>query len=345
MTIVADDGGCMGTLGRRQFLQGMAAAGTATFLDGRPPAVAAEPPPETTTLRLAYAGGACIAPQYVAEDLLGVEGFTDVQYIKKTGRVAMNDALASGEVAISIGSVGPFTVQVDAGAPIVLIAPVHVGCFELFATARIRTIRELKGKTVGVTELGSGRHVFLAAAMAYVGLDPRKDVTFVSHPSAEAIRLLADGKIDAYQAFAEEVQELRAKKIGHVILSGTNERPWSQYFCCFAAANRDFARRHPVATRRALRAILKATDLCAVEPERAARLIVDRGYATDYEYAAQTLKSLPYNKWREYDPDDTIRFWALRLREAGMIKSSPQRFIAQGTDWRFLNELKKELKG
>jgi NitT/TauT family transport system substrate-binding protein len=180
---------------------------------------------------------------------------------------------------------------------------------------------------------------------AYVGLDPRKDVTFVSHPSAEAIRLLADGKIDAYQAFAEEVQELRAKKIGHVILSGTNERPWSQYFCCFVAANRDFARRHPVATRRTLRAILKATDLCAVEPERAARLIVDRGYATDYEYAAQTLKSLPYNKWREYDPEDTIRFWALRLREAGMIKSSPQRFMVQGTDWRFLNELKKELKG
>jgi hypothetical protein len=39
------------------------------------------------------------------------------------------------------------------------------------------------------------------------------------------------------------------------------------------------------------------------------------------------------------------RFYALRLREAGMIKSTPQRLIAQGTDWRFLNELKKELKG
>jgi len=35
----------------------------------------------------------------------------------------------------------------------------------------------------------------------------------------------------------------------------------------------------------------------------------------------------------------------LRLREAGMIKSSPQKIIAQGTDWRFWNELRKELKG
>ena len=44
-------------------------------------------------------------------------------------------------------------------------------------------------------------------------------------------------------------------------------------------------------------------------------------------------------------PEDSVRFYALRLREAGMIKSTPQRLIAQGTDWRFLNELKKELKG
>ena len=38
-------------------------------------------------------------------------------------------------------------------------------------------------------------------------------------------------------------------------------------------------------------------------------------------------------------------FDALHLREAGMIKSTPQRLIAQGADWRFLNELEKELKG
>ena len=53
---------------------------------------------------------------------------------------------------------------------------------------------------------------------------------------------------------------------------------------------------------------------------------------------------MPYSKWREYDPEDTVRFYALRLREAGMIKSSPQKIIAEGTDWRFLNELERELK-
>ena len=73
--------------------------------------------------------------------------------------------------------------------------------------------------------------------------------------------------------------------------------------------------------------------------------MVDRGFTTEYDYALQTLNEVPYNKWRDYDTEDTIRFWALRLREAGLIKSSPNKLIAEATDWRFLNELKRELKG
>jgi NitT/TauT family transport system substrate-binding protein len=235
--------------------------------------------------------------------------------------------------------------QVEAGDPIVILTGIHLGCFELFATDRIRTIRDLKGKTVSVTDLGSGRHVFLAAALGYVGLDPRKDVKFVTYSPAESAQLLAEGKIDAYQAFAEEVQELRAKKIGRSILNVTLDRPWSQYFCCVMAANKEFVRKHPVATKRALRAMLKASSICALEPDRTVRFLVDKGYAREYDYTLQMLKELPYTRWRDLDPEHTIRFYAVRLHEVGMLKTSPQKLIAQGTDWRFLNELKKELKG
>jgi NitT/TauT family transport system substrate-binding protein len=159
------------------------------------------------------------------------------------------------------------------------------------------------------------------------------------------VRLFAEGKIDAFLGFPPQAQELRAQGIGHVVVNSSIDRPWSQYFCCMLAWNREFVRKHPVATKRALRAILKAADVCAREPERAARFLVDKGYTTRYDYALQALKDVPYDKWREYDPEDTVRFYALRLHEAGMLKSSPQKLIAQGTDWRFLNELKKELKG
>jgi len=93
-----------------------------------------------------------------------------------------------------------------------------------------------------------------------------------------------------------------------------------------------------------MRAILKSAEICAVAPAKVAKSIIAKGVAKNYDYALEAIKSLPYGRWREYDAEDTVRFWALRLHEAGMIKSSPQKIISQGTDWRFLNELKKELK-
>jgi NitT/TauT family transport system substrate-binding protein len=113
---------------------------------------------------------------------------------------------------------------------------------------------------------------------------------------------------------------------------------------CLLSGNREFVRKNPVATKRVLRAMLKTTDLCATDPARASRQLVDGGFAQRYDYALQTLNDNPYDKWREYDPEDTLRFYALRLHEVGLIKSSPQKIIAEGTDWRFLNELKRELK-
>ncbi len=330
---------------RRRFLGGLTLAGAAGFLGLHPRPVAAERPPETTRLRLMRKPSICEAAEYVAEELLQAEGFTEVRYVNKDSLSEGEKALASGEVDITMLFTPPFLLRLEAGDPLVVLAGVHVGCFELFGTGRVRGIRDLKGKTAAVTGLGGPEHVFLASIAAYVGLDPRKDIHWVSHPPAEAARRLAEGTIDAYLAFPPFAQELRAKKIAHVVVNSSNDRPWSQYFCCMAGSNREFVRKHPVATKRAVRAILKADDLCAREPERVAQFLVDKRYASRYDYALQTMKEVPYGKWREYDPEDTVRFYALRLHEAGMIKSSPQKLIAQGTDWRFLNALKKELKG
>jgi NitT/TauT family transport system substrate-binding protein len=72
--------------------------------------------------------------------------------------------------------------------------------------------------------------------------------------------------------------------------------------------------------------------------------MAEKGYEPRYQLGLEVLKGLPYDRWRTASPEDTLRFHALRLHEVGMIKSSPQKLIAQGTDWRFLNELKKELR-
>jgi NitT/TauT family transport system substrate-binding protein len=329
---------------RRHFIHTTSVACVAALAGVRPERATAEPPPETSKLRVARGPSICIAPQFVAEELLKGEGFTDLQYIP-TDIGAITSSLSAGTTDIALHFAGPLVMELDAGRPIVLLAGDHVGCFELFGTERVRAVRDLKGKTVAVTQLGLTQHVFLASMVAHVGLNPSTDVNFVAHPPDDAKKLLAAGKVDAYLGFPPDPQELKDKKIGHVVVNSSVDRPWSQYFCCFATANREFVRKHPVATKRALRAVLKATNTCALAPEQAARTLVDRGYTPRYDYALQTMKDVVYDKWRELDPEDTLRFYALRLREAGMVKSNPNQIIAQGTDWRFLNELKKELKG
>jgi NitT/TauT family transport system substrate-binding protein len=179
---------------------------------------------------------------------------------------------------------------------------------------------------------------------AHVGLDPGKDIRWVAEASPKPMELFAAGKIDAFLGFPPEPQDLRGRGIGRVIVNSVIDRPWSQYFCCMVATHRDYVRRNPIASKRVLRALAKSADLCVTQPERVAQRLVDGEFTPRYDLALQTIKEIPYARWRDYNSEDTIRFYALRLHEADMIKSTPNKLIAQATDFRFFNELRRELK-
>ena len=329
---------------RREFIGGLTLAGAAGFLGlGAEPA-AAQAPPETKTVRFSNYPAICIAPQWVAEEMLRAEGFTDIQYADVPDDISSGKFLAAGKCDFSIEAAPVIPAHIEANVPMVALAGIHSGCFELFAHEPTRTIRQLKGKRVSVPAEGDERHIFVALMLGQVGLDPRKDVAWDFRPSDQGLKLFIEGKVDAYLGFPPDPQELRARKIGQLLVNTLTDRPWSQYFCCVLTGSRTYVRTHPVATKRVIRAVLKATRVCAEEPERVARMVVAKGYEKRADYALQVLKQLPYSRWREFSPEDTLRFYSLRLHEAGLIKSSPQKIIAQGSDWRFLNELKKELK-
>jgi NitT/TauT family transport system substrate-binding protein len=328
---------------RRDFLAGLSAAGAGSLLGARV-ALADEGPPETTSLRIAKTLGICSAPQYIAEELLRAEGFTDITYVRTPGGLTVPEMAGRGEIDFASTFAATVVYHLDAGVPVTVLSGLHSGCFELFAHGPIQNIGDLKGRRVGIQSLSSSAHLYMAIMAAQVGLDPRADLDWIVPPEGKAMELFAEGKVDAFLGFPPEPQELRARKIGRMILSTTTDKPWSDYFCCTVFGNRDFVRAHPVATKRYLRALLKATDLCATEPERAAQGLIDAGFTPRYDYALQTLIETPYDRWREFDAEDSMRFYALRLHEVGMIESSPNALLAEGTDWRFLNELKRELK-
>jgi NitT/TauT family transport system substrate-binding protein len=328
---------------RRDFLASASLAATAAGFLGARGSLAAEGPLETTTVRLVKQVGTCTAPQYLAEELLRAEGFTDIQYVQMP--VAPAKMVGLGDVDFGMSMAPSIIFHQDAGLPIMALAGVHPGCWELFAQPHIRTIGDLKGRTVDVPDgLGSSAHLYMAIMVKHVGLDLQKDVKLVTNPIPDAMMLFAQGRTDAILASPPESDDVHARNVGRVILNTTTDRPWSHYYCCMLAGNTDYVRNYPAATKRVLRAILKGADLCAAEPERVARRLIDGGFPTKYEYALQALSNLPFGEWRDYDPEDSLRFYALRLHEVGIITSSPNQLIAEGTDWRFLNELKRELK-
>jgi len=327
---------------RRFFLHTSALAGASLFGISRHSH--AEPPLEITRIRLVHAPTLCLAPQYLAEELLHLEGFSEVEYVKILGG-AGPQTVASGNADLTMWDTPSLLPVMDITQSLMVVGGVHSGCSELFGSERVKSIRDLRGKTIAVSKFGGTEHVFISSTAAYVGIDPRKEIQWIETGSIpDAMRMFIEGKSDAFMGFPPQPQEVRARKVGHVLVNTLRDRPWPQYFCCSIVANRSFVQRNPIATKRAIRAILKAAEICAEEPERAVRYMVTKGYETRTEIAREVLNTLPYRHWREISPEDTLRFHALRLHEAGMIKSDPQKLIADGTDWRFLNELKKELK-
>ena len=334
---------------RRDFLASTSSAVAAGLVGGRG-SFADEPPPEVTTIRIQreeFDNPICLAPEFVAEELLHAEGFTEVQYVVTRNGPAFTQAFERGEIDFGFMFAPGAVRRLDDDVPITVVAGVHPGCFELFVHDPIQTITDLKGKRVGVPDVPGGpAQLYVSIMAAHVGVDPETDIEWITTDDiASPMDLFVQGEIDAYLTFVTDVPELRGHKIGRSILNMALDKPWSQYFCCLWVGNADFVREHPVATKRALRAILKATDQCGTEPEGAVRGLVERGFIKlDRAGALQALNEIPWASWRELDPEDSLRFYALWMHEFGQIEATPNQLIAEGADWRFLNELKRELK-
>lgn len=344
---------------RRNVLQGAAglglAAATGTNLLSACGAgvnersAASEPNPdaplETTSIGLfSISETQCLAAQYLAEPFLREEGFTDIRYPRYKSAA---DSLAdkrSGKIDFALGYAAAWIPMIDTGSPLVMLGGVHVGCWQVFGTGNVTSLRDFKGKTVSVIGPGFTDHLFMAMTLNDVGLDMETDVKVVNYPPIDNARILSSGEVDAVVAFPPINRDLRAKGIGKVMLNSLTDPPWSNYYCCTAVTTREFMRKHPVATKRALRALVKAADVIAKDPDGSARFLVDRGYASNFEYTCDILREIPYNIWRDFDPVDSVRFYALRLKRAGLIKSTPDEIIERGTDFRYLSALQRELK-
>jgi len=340
------------TLGTGALLAGgglLAACGQQQGALGGP---ATLPPPETTTVRI-VSPPACDSGLMLAGDYLREEGFTDIRYIDTN--FIERAWLLNHEADISVAHPEFITASLDAGVPLVMLAGLHSGCLEVWAGPGIQSIGEMRGKKIAVRRADTSDqfYVFFATLLGYIGIDPLKDVQFLAAGTGPEMRAaFLEGHADAVLVGSTTGPNFRRlpKAPGHVILATMTDKPWSQYLCCTLVAHRDWARQNPIATKRVTRAVLRATDAAARDQPRAARDAVAAAHAAvaggadfaDDSIVRETMDMCTYD-WRELDPEETLRFFALRLAESKLIKSTPQQLIAQGTDLAYMRQLRKEL--
>jgi NitT/TauT family transport system substrate-binding protein len=345
-----------GTLGTAAALAGgglIAACVPPAGPTGVPSPGATLPPPETTTVRFVNPS-ACDPPAALAKAFLLEEGFTDIQYVRSVPATT-TEWLTKGVADFSSGYGNLIASAVDVGLPYLALAGVHPGCLELFAAPGITSIRDLRGKTIAVNTKSASDlfYGFFSILLAYIGLDPATDVNFIEiGPDIPALRdAFIDGRSAAFIASAANGPQLHRnpKNPGTVILDTTMDKPWSQYYCCQLVANRDWAQRYPVATKRVTRAVCRAADLVAKDRKAAAHQYVAGGFfsttpaATDEDIVNDVIRDLSY-AWRELDPEETLRFFALRLADAKLVKLTPQELITRGSDFAYMRQLRTELK-
>jgi NitT/TauT family transport system substrate-binding protein len=300
-------------------------------------------PLETTTIRLPQSPGICVAPVDAAGAALRLEGFSEPEFVSSGTGVSVIEMVSRGELDLAQATVPTLVYELAEGRPIVCLAGVHSGCYQLFVHGDITTVSELRGKRVAIQAQGAHTQYYLSATAAHVGLDPKADLDWRIPEGESALELFARGGADAFMAFAPEPQELRAKGAGRVILNNATDRPWSQYFCCMIYGNPDWVLHHPGATKAAIRACLKTADFCAADPAAVARHLVSNGFAADEAFTAEALAEIPYTRWHEFDVEDSMRLYAIRLHQAGQVTRTPQQIIAEGADWRLFEKLKREI--
>jgi len=335
-------------LTRRAAIAGMA-AGAGVGLAGRSWYSDAEQRPlEVDRIRLLVDPNRkilCWGPQYLATEFLRMEGFREVEHVAWTSGKAEEEMLADGEIDLTATPIWDPIKQIDLRAPVTILGGLHAGCIEVFASERIAGLKDLRGARILTSGEISLNRNFLMTVLAYIGIDPHSEVEWVY--DSDRTRwpdMLIGGEVDVVSAFTALNYILRERKAGHVILNTTLDDPWRHFFCCVIAANRDFVERAPVATFRALRALAKAQQLCHVDPDSAARRLVGLGATKRLDLAIQAMRDIPYGTWFDFDPAASVQFFALRLREAGLIASSPNEILGRGAAFHFFDDLRREMK-
>ena len=213
----------------------------------------------------------------------------------------MVQAMLGGELPIA-GAAGSAAVDASlGGADIVMFGSmVKVPAFYIMALPEIKTIDDLRGKTVGVTRFGSSTDFTMRYVLRKQGLEPGKDVTLIQTGDLFAAAAMLRSKTIVSAPFSSPTN-LRAEEAGARVLMNMGKA--GVYFPHDAfMARRSFINANTDIVRRFLKAYSEAVHRLFVDKELSLRAIAKYTRVTDaktldtvYQYALDYIDKIPYN--------------------------------------------------
>ena len=274
-----------------------------------------------TKVRIGYIGLTCEAPLFTAVE----KGFFAEEGLEpelvRCEWATYKDALALGRYDVTHHLLMYFLKPIEQGMDVKFTGGVHRGCLRVQAAADgpIRTVQDLRGKTIAVPGMGTPPFMFASRVLADNGIDPSRDVNWRVYPAGELGLVLSRGLVDAV-ANSEPVGSLLLAD-GKVrnIADQAKDAPYKDEYCCAVLVNGTFLTEYPAASAAATRAILKAAKWVDVNPAAAARLSVEKKYiASTVELNAYAISNLDYAPSVK-GAEDAVISAAGEMQRGGMI--------------------------
>ncbi|CQR56308.1 ABC transporter substrate-binding protein [Paenibacillus riograndensis] len=279
----------------------------------------------------ALSGAVCGAPSYVAYEkgFFAEEGL-DVELVSGS-MDAMKTGLTTGEFTVTNGDFVWFT-SIQQGLDLKVIGGLHHGCIKLVVPpgSSIKTAADLKGKRIGVDEIGGVPMAVASVVLTNAGLDPQKDAEWLAYPLDQLQEGVKKGEIDAYAAW-DPFGKLAEVNDGYTVLADiSTDHNFAGKSCCFLYASGKQIKKDPERVAAIARAYQKAAAWIAGHPEETAKLEIDKKYVAtdDIKLVTDLIKSYHFNYTTDAARED-IRYFVKQFSQTGFLKkdTDPEAFL------------------
>src|SRR5436190_8791856 len=252
---------------------------------------------ESKKVRVGYISLTCEAPIFTAVEkgFFKEEGL-EVSLVKCDWK-NYKDVLALGGYDVTHHLVMYFLKPIEQGLDVKFTGGIHRGCLRVQAGANsnIRTVKDLRGKHIGVPGMGTPPFIFANRVLGANGIDPSKEITWLVFPAGELGLALDKGEVDAVADSEPIGTLLMADGKVRNVADQAQDSPYKEEYCCAVLANGKFLAKNPKAVAAATRALLKAAKWVETNPAAAAQLSVEKKYlASTVEQNAVSISYLRY---------------------------------------------------